>query len=501
MSIATMQFEESSLGRDKQRLLVIHMALHVDVLRKARERLQLEDFDWELARVVARALFDYHDTYGGTPSPDVLTCEVGDIVSGKRGGFIPLPESEYGDLADLLADVAATRPESIQPDWALDLIGKYLAELKARRYHIQLGQALRSGIGIDEVIKAAPGALSVPGQDDEKDCFGDFCDPGVLSFDKDSVRHVPTGILKLDRAMAGGPMPGELVVIVACTGVGKTNAAINFQMNSCMAGWYNLFISGEMSAKNLCARGYAIGGHIPAVLFRERSISEMDAPVLARMDLMDRFRRTGRHKLYDLSRKTMTFARIEEGVLRWLAWLESIGKREMAGSVVIDYMDLISYAKESGLKDGDLSPSVLAAAMKQIKKEICNKHRLVAYVLAQGTGAADGKIVLRKGDIAWSKHTLDPAEIAFGISEPEDRRMQELANAGDDEFDSAAGSQVTVTGRELVIGFFKSRDGHQAAFRTYQSPTLKFYNSRSEYDNLDRLVREGRSDFLFSGLL
>jgi replicative DNA helicase len=92
-----------------------------------------------------------------------------------------------------------------------------------------------------------------------------FWDAGVELFcsldAKKSVR-VTTGIKGVDEK-TGGFLPGELIVLTADTGVGKTILAQQCRRNACAQGWHTLYCSGEMLAHHLVAREVAADAAVP----------------------------------------------------------------------------------------------------------------------------------------------------------------------------------------------------------------------------------------------
>ena len=80
--------------------------------------------------------------------------------------------------------------------------------------------------------------------------------------------RVLTGISKLDRS-TGGFRSGELIVVCAETGVGKTLFAQQLRRRACLDGWHGLFASGEMSAGQLTARELAIEAEVAAWKLRQ----------------------------------------------------------------------------------------------------------------------------------------------------------------------------------------------------------------------------------------
>ena len=88
-----------------------------------------------------------------------------------------------------------------------------------------------------------------------------------ISENKDA--KIYTGIDPLDR-LTGGGRPGELWIVTAETGVGKTVLAQQTRRRSCRDGWHSLFASGEMLAPHLQRRELATAAAIPHEKMRRR---------------------------------------------------------------------------------------------------------------------------------------------------------------------------------------------------------------------------------------
>ena len=75
--------------------------------------------------------------------------------------------------------------------------------------------------------------------------------------------RVTTGIPKVDE-VTGGFLGGELIVVTAETGVGKTILASQIRGETCRKGMRALFASAEMTGEHLVSREMAVAGHVPA---------------------------------------------------------------------------------------------------------------------------------------------------------------------------------------------------------------------------------------------
>jgi len=139
---------------------------------------------------------------------------------------------------------------------------------KYQRYAAALNAMLESGsVSEDQFLKeACEGSARLLREVElNADIGKSFWEAGVELFcsldAKKSVR-ITTGIKDVDDK-TGGFLPGELVVLTADTGVGKTILAQQCRRNACAEGWHTLYCSGEMLAHHLVAREVAAESTVP----------------------------------------------------------------------------------------------------------------------------------------------------------------------------------------------------------------------------------------------
>jgi KaiC/GvpD/RAD55 family RecA-like ATPase len=493
----TQAFGTVLLGKEVQQQIILHMARDYKVLQYARQQLALADFDWEICQVVAKALYDYYDTYNRLPTIDILAYEIQQVVLGARGDVIPLHDSEYEYLARLLQAVRTTPDSMVNPEWALRAIGEYIMQVRVKRFNMEAEQALRTGIGIEDIARRGAD-LAVDSSPAAQVEFSDAFDISNLPVYNSDVKHISTGLTRMDAAMLGGPMPGELGLLAACQGIGKTNAMINFLISAVKTGWYGLFLSLEMPVVQIQKRTQAIASHIMAKRFREGALESFTNAELQRLQLVNQRMANGRLKYADLSAHNVTFNTLDTTVNRWLEWLEKIGKRHLAGLICIDYMDLISHGRAVGSGKSDLDPDVMKKLMDTLKKQLVNRTKVATIIATQATRAAEGQQIFHRRHVAWSFHKIDAIDYGFGIAAKDDTRLSQL-DAGDDDLGAAEQSGVTVTGRNLSFSFFKMRDGNTGAFSAYQAPTLRLYNTQKEYTAQTNIINGGEYAQLFAG--
>jgi replicative DNA helicase len=91
---------------------------------------------------------------------------------------------------------------------------------------------------------------------------------------------VPTGFPTLDRLLAGGLRPGDLVVLGGDVGVGKSALAIAMALHARQAGHQVAYFSGEMDATRWLERALAIEGKVSMDLIRRGKVNDDERSAL-----------------------------------------------------------------------------------------------------------------------------------------------------------------------------------------------------------------------------
>lgn len=154
-----------------------------------------------------------------------------------------------------------------------------------------------------------------------------------LKSGKQDVGLVDTGFQDLD-VILGGFAPGNLVVLAARPGMGKSSLGLQFAINAAKAGKRVLFFSLEMSPQELVDRVLAWEADLDSVVMRRRTLAPDEAERLWRV-----WPKTGEWELYVDCSPVLSTAQIAARARR----MKTRGGLDL---VVIDYLQRIDEPAE-----------------------------------------------------------------------------------------------------------------------------------------------------------
>lgn len=226
-------------------VLLVNPKVRADLL----DRVQPEDFFLASNRAIWEAVRNLRDK---RREPDVLGVSEELERTGKleaAGGY------EY--LASLMDGI----PGALETQSHVSRIADK-ATLRAILYAAnEIEESVFSGADPQEVLDGALGKFSDIARtrlesEDNGTSYRDAATQLLRSFEEQSGIRVFSDVEELDR-LTGGFRAGELVVVTAETGTGKTLLSQQIRRRACRDGFHVLFASGEMSAPHLLSRELA----------------------------------------------------------------------------------------------------------------------------------------------------------------------------------------------------------------------------------------------------
>jgi replicative DNA helicase len=227
------------------------------------DKLRPEDFFVDQNRRIYRAALKIREA---GKIPDLLAvhdllASSGELESAGGIGYI----AQLGDGIPRLAPVeqwAQTVREKARLRQAIHLA----SNIKERAFD----QMEDAGRLIDSLIEdLSTVAREIDGDTDDGLTYRDAAVRLLEEISENQDAKIYTGIDSLDRITGGGRV-GELWIVTAETGVGKTVLAQQMRRRACNDGRHSLFASGEMLAPHLQRRELATAAAIPHEKMRRR---------------------------------------------------------------------------------------------------------------------------------------------------------------------------------------------------------------------------------------
>jgi replicative DNA helicase len=188
--------------------------------------------------------------------------------------------------------------------------------------------------------------------------------------DKPGVLGIPTGFKKLD-ALTTGPQPGELWILAARPGMGKSTFASNMLLHAAtverklvdqVQPFYGFIVSLEMSDESLGERMISSESGVGMQKLRTGDLDrhELVKIVGAAGELSDR-------KIWIDPKRSMNIAEIRARVRRWRL---DEGKSTQPCQVVVDYLQLVSNTSRNRNDNREQEIAAVSRGLKTLAGEI-----------------------------------------------------------------------------------------------------------------------------------
>lgn len=218
---------------------------------------------------------------------------------------------------------------------------------------------------------------------------------------------ISTGFIALDRC-TGGLHDGDLTIIGARPGAGKSALALNVGVNvASLCGHWVVYFSLEMPNDQLLTRASCSAGNVELTRVRTGCMSGSDKQNFKRAALTD----IGKLPIYIDDKPAQTMVEMSSKVARVKRLAERQGKR--VGLVIIDYIQL---AKGSSIarKQGRTQE---VDELAQDSKDLAKTHHVPVIALAQLSRLAEGKTVPTLSMLRESGNLEQAADNVFFISQ------------------------------------------------------------------------------------
>lgn len=311
----------------------------------------------------------------------------------------------------------------------------------------------------------------------------------------DIRNRLGTGITKLDGDLNGGLAPGEIGLIVAPSGVGKSNAMMNFACENAMRGNHSLYITLELSMSTVLSRIVSMLTGIGASVIRngtsEQAQKEWTESQRIRFhDLVDKDGKN-RHllesiRILEYTDRHVTPDTIKQDILKWKEAKIKEGVAESKlGFVAIDWLNNIDPSSLSTVNKNQNQAYIMEKVTEALRQAGTATETRV-WTAQQAARNALNKETLTMQDGRDSSGTFNPVDIAMGLTvKKSSRETTKFVTAA--EKNSKPGPD-----REMIFSVMKARNGGATGknFLFYQGPSLRFFDTKNDWQRSELLYNQ-----------
>ena len=310
----------------------------------------------------------------------------------------------------------------------------------------------------------------------------------------DIRNRIGTGVSSIDAPLNGGLAPGEIGLIVAPSGVGKSNAMLNFACENALRGNQSLYITLELSQSTVLARLIAMLTGINASI-----ISKGTTP--RHQEAWREWERRRFHELVDKDGKNrhileaikvleftdrhITPDTVKQEVLKWKEERIKAGIEESKmGFVAVDWLNNIDSSSLATVNKNQNQAYIMEKVTEALR-QVGTATGTRVWTAQQAARAALNKEALTMQDGRDSSGTFNPVDIAMGLTIKKDDKTPVKI------LDGKTAAQMDPD-REMLWSIMKDRNSGAtgACIKIYQGPSLKFWESRKECQRARLLTEE-----------
>lgn len=300
----------------------------------------------------------------------------------------------------------------------------------------------------------------------------------------DIRNRIGTGISTVDVPLNGGLAPGEIGLIVAGSGVGKSNAMLNFACENALRGNESLYITLELSQPTVLARIIAmLTGIRASQISRGTSAKAMETWTESERrrfhDLVDRDGKN-RHileaiRILEYTDRHVTPDTLKQDILKWKEARIKAGVDEAKlGFVAVDWLNNIDPSTLSMVSKNQNQAYIMEKVTEALR-QMGSATDTRVWTAQQAARAALNKEALTMQDGRDSSGTFNPVDIAMGLAVKKD------AEPAVKIYDAKSKVKMDPD-REMVWSIMKDRNSGAtgSCIKFYQGPSLKFFESKKE---------------------
>ena len=458
----------------------------------------LTDFTIPACQLVYEVLSNYYRTYSHKPMLGTLTSMVSAAVNTGHDVQTELTPEEYDSLGAVMEQVY--KPPEIDTDYGQTALFSYIKEIRTRQIMAKYADAISKGVNSNEMLKelAQVNAMQSPSSGSKfLSMIGDSHQSLVLT--KEELAKIPTGVSCIDSAILGGLDANieELGIGVACTGIGKTNMLLNFALGAAQADTYSLFISLELTTRELMQRAFSMMAHINARKSGQVVGETWTPEEMQRFEVIRNSKIKDHITVTEVRNKQCTMSDISRLVADWKRMVKKReGSDEKCQLVLLDWLDLLAPDISGMRKRGDGAEWELMNNVTKDLKRMQADHHVACWTVTQGNRGSATADKLRLDHTATSFQKIWYVAVALGITAPsEDKFIDE--GVSDDVLKASSAMDCN---RQLTLTIMKNRSGPKFSVNIYQGPSLKFWASKAMWQATTHLLEQKDMRTIFGNI-
>jgi replicative DNA helicase len=374
---------------DAERAILGSLIVYPDIQKPITARLTTDDFYLQKHKIIYQTIADLVHQ-GKTPNLHILKDALErqgqlDAVGGTGYLFQISDESVPPEIAYQIVDILEEKTRSRK---AFEKTQEILDKIKNKINPDEIiEEALRDFKGLLKDNKANIETFKSALKNHLKEINEILKNPNV-------IRGLPSGFYELDR-LTSGFHGGELTVIGARPGMGKTAFALNIAFNVASQGKKVLFFSLEMGKKQLSLRTYSMISEIPLSKIRSGLLNDEEvekitnsylenADVLEKMVLIDDV-----SYLSDIMKIAYSMDNIDLIIVDYLQLIKTKNKYQMRYQELADIANSLKFLS----KDLDIPIIALAQVNREVEKK-ADKRPTLSDLRESGDIEATADIVM-----------------------------------------------------------------------------------------------------------
>lgn len=452
--------------------LIVSCGKDLPTLRECIAHVTTDDFDNVAHKVVWGAISHHFATEPVLPTIMAIAVSVEAIIK-KLGTAVDAHQMQT--LTKLMTGI--TDP-NMQADKGLiigglkDYLGKRRMKLAASKY----GQEQLVDGEYDEFMEKMNAEYHKVMAIQEKTKFVSATDDGgIIHTIEEMPAMLQTGHRGLDFLLGGGMMCGDIGLITAAPGVGKTNTLIHMACANTAADTRSLVMSLELKDSLLRARYTAMTSSIPgAVLKTPYNTWDQAHQEKYQVTKDESFPGAGSVYFEDMSERKYSHVEIENKIEQWKEHLlETEGCLPKKLLVCIDWVDMV-LPKSPHTKDW-----MVVAELLYEFKYIAKRQDVALWTATQANkeGAKAG-VALDMSNVSGGFHKNDALDLSLLISKAADDSM-DIDELTEREGDGSV---------ELLLSLAKNRHGETGVRKAYRACTLRMFDTEDDYLRLNTFM-------------